>query len=56
MIDWTTLDEDNAEFLTKKVPLATMKNLQTAVRSFLKVGEIEIATSIFDAIKNYFKS
>lgn len=53
MIDWTVLDE---EVQTKKVPLATVKNLQKAVRKFLKIGEVEIATSIFDTIKIYFKA
>ena len=53
MIDWTALDE---EVQTKKVPLATVKNLQTAVKMFLQIGEIGIATSIFDTIKIYFKA
>lgn len=53
MIDWTALDE---EVQTKKVPRATVKNLQTAVRMFLQIGEVEIAASIFDTIKMYFKA
>ena len=40
---------------TKKVPFETVKNLQTAMKMFLKIGEVEIATSIFDTIKIYFK-
>ena len=53
MIDWTALDE---EVQTKKVPMKTVKNLQTAVRMFLQIGEVEIAASIFDTIKMYFKA
>ena len=56
MIDWTALDEDNADLQKKKLPLATVKNLQTAVKMFLQIGEIGIATSIFDTIKIYFKA
>ena len=53
MIDWTALDE---EVQAKKVPLATVKNLKTAVRKFLQMGEVELAASIFDTIKMYFKA
>ena len=56
MIDWTALDEDNANLQKKTLPMKTVKNLQTAVRMFLQIGEVEIAASIFDTIKMYFKA
>lgn len=56
MIDFSTFAEDNADLLTKKLPLATVKNLQTAMKMFLQIGEIGIATSIFDTIKLYFRN
>ena len=55
IIDWTTIDEDNADLQKKNFPMSTVKNLQMAVKMFLEIGETEMATSIFDAIKMFFK-
>ena len=55
IIDWTTIDEDNADLNAKIFPMATVKNLQKAMRMFLQIGEVGIASSIFDTIKIYFK-
>lgn len=51
IIDWKSAVEENAK-TASDMPL---KNLQRAVKKFLKIGEIELAESIFEKIKLVFR-
>ena len=55
IIDWTALDEDNAELQKKTFPMATVRSLQKAMKALLAVGEMETAEKFFAEIKMFFK-
>ena len=40
--------------MTKNLSFMEVKILQMAVRQYVKIGEIELATKIFDSIKKMF--